>query len=216
MSFRPTPFGARPLTVALGLGLTLLARPVLAGREPVLKQVKLPHPYYYREMYLPQVTSGPSAVDWSPDGREVVLSMQGSLWRLRLGTPVATQITDGPGYDFQPDWSPDGRFIAYASYRSDAVELRLFDLGTGTTRALTENGAVNVEPRFSPDGRGGRREAGAGRQGQRTGAEGGGPERHPQEPPGAPGLSIRRRAGGSGARRPASRRPTRCRTTRRP
>ncbi len=70
-----------------------LAAPALAQREPVLKQIKLPHPYYYREMYLPQVTSGPGAVDWSPDGREVVISMQGSLWRHRLGSGVATQIT---------------------------------------------------------------------------------------------------------------------------
>ncbi|MGA7567807.1 MAG: hypothetical protein WBW53_17265, partial [Terriglobales bacterium] len=38
-----------------------------AQRDPVLKQIDLPHPYYYREMYLPQLTTGPSAVAWSPD-----------------------------------------------------------------------------------------------------------------------------------------------------
>ena len=38
-----------------------------AGREPVLKQIAVPHSYYYREMYLPQPTTGPSAVAWSPD-----------------------------------------------------------------------------------------------------------------------------------------------------
>ena len=54
-----------------------------AQREPVLQQIKVPHPYYYREMYLPQVTSGPSAVAWSPDGQELVYSMQGTLWRQR-------------------------------------------------------------------------------------------------------------------------------------
>ncbi len=129
------------------------AVPAQAQREPVLKQIKLPHPYYYREMYLPQVTSGPGSVDWSPDGREVVISMQGSLWRLRLGTGVATQLTAGPGYDFQPDWSPDGRLIAYASYRDDAVELFLLETATGRSRPITSNGAVNVEPRWSPDGR---------------------------------------------------------------
>ena len=52
-----------------------------AQREPVLKQVAVPHPYYWREMYVPQVTSGPSAVAWSPDGRDVIYSMQGALWR---------------------------------------------------------------------------------------------------------------------------------------
>jgi len=33
-----------------------------AGRAPVLRQIDLPHPYYFREMYLPQLTSGPSSL----------------------------------------------------------------------------------------------------------------------------------------------------------
>ena len=40
----------------------------MAEREPVLKQIDLPHSYYFREMYLPQLTSGPSSVAFSPDG----------------------------------------------------------------------------------------------------------------------------------------------------
>ncbi|HSR14290.1 MAG TPA: hypothetical protein VLL51_00960, partial [Gemmatimonadales bacterium] len=121
-------------------------------REPVLKQIRVPHHYYYREMYLPQVTSGPSSATWSPDGSELAYSMQGSLWRQVPGTGEARQITAGDGYDYQPDWSPDGRWIAYTSYRGDQVELRLLDVRTGETRALIADGAVNLEPRFSPDG----------------------------------------------------------------
>ncbi len=121
-------------------------------REPVLKQIRVPHPYYYREMYLPQVTSGPASEAWSPDGRELVYAMQGTLWRQALGSTVARQITDGPGYDHQPDWSPDGRFVVYASYTGEAIELKLLELATGRVRALTSGGAVNVEPRWSPDG----------------------------------------------------------------
>lgn len=132
--------------------LLLLGGPAAAQREPVLKQIKVPHPYYYREMYLPQATSGPSSVAWSPDGREVVFAMQGSLWRQAVESDAATQLTDGPGYDHQPDWSPDGRFIAYASYRDDAIELWLLDLTSGRVRPLTANRNVNVEPRWSPDG----------------------------------------------------------------
>jgi TolB protein len=52
---------------------------VLAERKPVLSQIQLPHNYYYREMYLPQLTSGPSALTFSPDGKELVYSMGGSL-----------------------------------------------------------------------------------------------------------------------------------------
>jgi hypothetical protein len=139
----------RALVAASGLAV---ARVAVAQREPVLKQVAVPHPYYWREMYVPQATSGPSAVTWSPDGRELIYSMQGSLWRQRLGTSVAVELTGDEGYDYQPDWSPDGRFVVFARYAKDAIELELLDLASRSVRAVTSNGAVNVEPRWSPDG----------------------------------------------------------------
>jgi dipeptidyl aminopeptidase/acylaminoacyl peptidase len=123
-----------------------------AERQPVLKQIAVPHSYYYREMYLPQVTSGPGAPAWSPDGRDLVYAMQGTLWRQRVGAREAVQLTDGPAYDSEPDWSPDGRHVVYTSYRNDALELWLLDLSDGSTRALVANGAVNLDARWSPDG----------------------------------------------------------------
>ena len=138
---------------SLALSIALPSFAEAAGREPVLKQIGVPHSYYYREMYLPQPTTGPSAVAWSPDGSALVYSMQGRLWRQRLGTEEAEQLTAGDGYDFQPDWSPDGQSIVYASYQDDAMELWLLDLDSLESRPLTANGAVNLEPRFSPDGK---------------------------------------------------------------
>jgi len=126
---------------------------LLAQRKPVLQQIDLPHSYYYREMYLPQLTSGPSSVAWSPDSSEVVYSKAGSLWRQKLDSQTAVQLTDGPGYDYQPDWSPDGKSIVYVSYQTDALELWLLDVASGKTAQLTSGGAVNVEPRWSPDGK---------------------------------------------------------------
>src|SRR5258708_6839077 len=79
--------------------------------------------------------------------------MAGSLWRQKLDSEVATQITDGTGYDYQPDWSPDGKSVVYVSYQKDAMELWLLDLSTGQTHALSNGGAVNLEPRWSPDGK---------------------------------------------------------------
>jgi Tol biopolymer transport system component len=138
------------LIMALGC---LWALSCLAQRAAVLGQIELPHPYYYREMYLPQLTGGPSSVTWSPDGQSVIFSMAGSLWRQNVTSTVAQQLTADTSYDYQPDCSPDGRWVVYVSYRADALELRVLDLQTGSTQALTGNGAVNVEPRFSPDGR---------------------------------------------------------------
>jgi len=137
---------------SFALALALVPACLWGQREGVLKQVDLPHAYYWREMYVPQATSGPSAATWSPDGTELIYSMQGTLWRQRVGSPVATQLTSGPVYDYQPDWSPDGRTVVFARYAHDAIELELLDLASGSITPLTSNGAVNLEPRWSPDG----------------------------------------------------------------
>ena len=116
----------------------------------MLKQIDLPHSYYFREMYLPQLTSGPSGVDFSPDGQELVYSMAGSLWRQKIGDGVAVELTYGPGYDYQPEWSPDGRHIVFVRHHRNAIELQRLNVQTLAVETLTSGGAVNVEPRYSP------------------------------------------------------------------
>lgn len=122
-----------------------------AQRAIVLPQLDRSLPV--REQYLPQLMSGPGSLTWSPDSQEIIYSMAGSLWRQRIDSPEAVQLTDGPGYDYQPDWSPDGRAVIYTSYREDALQLWLLDLGSGRSKQLTSGKDVNVEPRFSPDGK---------------------------------------------------------------
>ncbi len=121
-------------------------------RDPILSQVLHPHSYYWREMYMPQLTSGPSAASFSPDADAVIYSMMGSLWRQDIDKDTAYQITQGPGYDYQPDWSRDGRYVIFTRQHNDALNLILLDLETGKENALTNGIAVNVEPRWSPDG----------------------------------------------------------------
>jgi dipeptidyl aminopeptidase/acylaminoacyl peptidase len=124
-----------------------------AVREPVLKQIQLPHSYYWREMYIPQLTSGPSSAAWSPDGTTVIYSMKGSLWRQVLGTDEAVELTHGPGYDYQPDWSMDGRTVVFVRHDKDSMHLVRLDLATGREQTLTSGEGVDLEPRFSPDGK---------------------------------------------------------------
>src|SRR6185312_13978671 len=133
--------------------LLLCATAASADRAPVLQQIKVPHDYYYREMYLPQLTSGPSGLAWSPDSSWLVYSMSGSLWKKRLGANEAQEITDGPGYDYQPDWSPDGKRIVFVRYLNDAMNLYTLDVDSGRVLALTTGHDVNLEPRWSPDGK---------------------------------------------------------------
>jgi len=138
--------------LATGLAAAVVAPPAAAERAPVLNQIKVPHDYYFREMYLPQTTTGPTSPAWSPDGTALVYSMHGSLWRQSLDSGTAVELTSGPGYDYQPDWSPDGERIIFTRYNADALELHLLDVDSGTVIPLTSDGAVNLEPRWSPDG----------------------------------------------------------------
>lgn len=139
------------MVAALLLGVT---GPADAGREAVLKQVDLPHSYYWRELYIPQLTTGPSSLSFTPDGKTLVYSMGGSLWRHAIGSDEAIELTHARGgYDYQPDVAPDGRSIVFSRYAGDAIELWRLDLETGRERQLTSGKAVNLEPRFSPDGR---------------------------------------------------------------
>lgn len=152
---RIVPAHGRERLHAFFLAIVLLAPAyhAIADRAPVLPQIDIPHSYYYREMYLPQFTSGPSSLSWSPDGKALVYSMQGSLWRQDLTSERAVQLTAGPGYDYLPDWSPDGRRIVFSRYHDDALELYLLELKSGSVQRLTSEGAVNLDARWSPDGR---------------------------------------------------------------
>ena len=65
-------------------------------------------------------------------------SMAGSLWRQKVDSKQAMQMTDGAGYDYQPDWSPDGKSVVYVSYQKDAMELWLLDCGERENQAIDE------------------------------------------------------------------------------
>jgi dipeptidyl aminopeptidase/acylaminoacyl peptidase len=135
-------------------GVVGVASPAPAAeRQPVLKEVTAPHSYYWREMYVPQLTSGPSAFAWSRDGKSLYFSMQGRIWRQRLDGEIAEQVTTGAGYDYQPDVSPDGKSLVFARRLGDAVNLVVVELKSGRETWVTVGEAVNVEPRWSPDGK---------------------------------------------------------------
>jgi len=134
--------------------LLAMAGAAQAAREPVLKQVDLPHNYYWRELYLPQLTTGPSSESFTPDGTSLVYSMAGSLWRQRIDGDEAIELTHAKGaYDYQPDVARDGRSVVFARYDGNAIELWRLDLANGREQELTSGGAVNVDPRLSPDGK---------------------------------------------------------------
>lgn len=124
----------------------------VAQRVPVLNQIDLPHNYYYHELYLPQLTSGPSSAAWMPDGKSLVYSMAGSLWMQPVGSESATQLTDDMGYDYQPDVSPDGKRVLFVRYSGNSMDIMVLNLEEKKSFLLTDGKSVSLEPRWSPDG----------------------------------------------------------------
>ncbi len=108
---------------------------------------------YMHNYYLPPPSSTPFYPAWSPTGEEIIFSMQGSIWKIKVGETIAHELTAGPTYDSSADWSPDGRWIVYtAEQDSRNINLMLLEVATGETRPLTTGDHLNLDPRWSPDG----------------------------------------------------------------
>jgi Tol biopolymer transport system component len=112
--------------------------------------------------YLPPAGTGsPWWPSWSPDGKWLAFSMQGSLWKVSVEisrdeaevSDVAHQLLDSHLYLSSPEWSPDGRWLAFtADDHERSINLKLLDLESGAVIDLTEGDDVNLDPAWSPDG----------------------------------------------------------------
>ena len=110
--------------------------------------------YYWRELYIPQLTTGPSSAAFMPSGDDLVYSMEGSLRRQKTGTDDADRDHAREGaYDHQPDVAPDGGSVVFTRYDGRASSCGATTSRAAASRRLTANGGVNLEPRISPDGR---------------------------------------------------------------
>jgi Tol biopolymer transport system component/imidazolonepropionase-like amidohydrolase len=98
-----------------------------------------------------QVTQPDVAV--TPDGKTLIFTMLGHLFRLPVEGGNAEQLTFGPFYDTDPAISPDGTRVAFVSDR-DRSEGNIFvlDLGTKQVTPLTKESRAG-RPAWSPDGR---------------------------------------------------------------
>ncbi|MBL8291496.1 MAG: PD40 domain-containing protein, partial [Bryobacterales bacterium] len=107
---------------------------------------------YMYSYYVPPSASTPWRPAWSPDGKDLVFGMSGSLWRIRVGDTTAYELTSNRTYDSSPSYSPDGRFIAYTTEDSTSVNLMLLNVATGESTTLTRGAGINLDPAWSPDG----------------------------------------------------------------
>src|SRR5687767_5575707 len=88
----------------------------------------------------------------SPDGRTLIIDLQGSLWTLPASGGVANRITDEYLDARQPVWAPDNRRVAFQGYAGGVWHIYVMNAGGGDMRAITSGPFDDREPSWSRDG----------------------------------------------------------------
>ena len=92
--------------------------------------------------------------DVSPDGRELVVTLQGDSWDISvidIETGELEELVRTPAIEVGPQYSPDGRFISYGSNESGEFQTYVRDLQSGRRYVASTEGGGSAY--WSPDGR---------------------------------------------------------------
>ncbi|MGN6247038.1 MAG: S41 family peptidase [Ginsengibacter sp.] len=82
----------------------------------------------------------------SPDGKTLIYSYDGDLWKAPSDGGVSTRITAGQGIATNPRISPDGKWLAFSSSQFGNYDIYLMPLEGGNMKRLTfHSGNDNVE-----------------------------------------------------------------------
>jgi Tol biopolymer transport system component len=90
----------------------------------------------------------------APDGKSVIFTAAGFVWREALAGGAAQRLLDSRGFEWGPAaLSPDGKKLAYQLSEDNYQELRVVDLASGHDSCLVrEYRSWRYEPAWSPDG----------------------------------------------------------------
>jgi tricorn protease len=89
----------------------------------------------------------------SPDGKTIVFSYKGDLYKVASAGGEATPLTLHEAHDYMPVWSRDGKWIAFASDRYGNFDVYVMPAAGGESKRLTYHSANDVPYDFSPDGK---------------------------------------------------------------
>jgi serine/threonine protein kinase/Tol biopolymer transport system component len=105
----------------------------------------------YEEMFsMDGINSG----DWLEPGKSLVFSRRVNglinLWKYELATKNLTQLTTGPGPDYDPMYDPSSKAIYYANGKQIG-SLVAYDIKTGASKEIFSE--LSTQPIISPDGK---------------------------------------------------------------
>ena len=89
----------------------------------------------------------------SPDGKMIVFTYKGDLYRVAASGGTATQLTQHEAHDFMPVWSHDSKSIAFASDRFGNFDIYTINADGGEARRVTLHSANEFPYEFSRDGK---------------------------------------------------------------
>jgi Tol biopolymer transport system component len=88
----------------------------------------------------------------SPDGKTIIMDLQGSLWSLPFQGGLAKQLTDPLLEPARPDFSPKGGLVAFQAYKGGGFHIWTMKPDGTDLKQITNGHGDDREPRFSPDG----------------------------------------------------------------
>jgi Tol biopolymer transport system component len=87
----------------------------------------------------------------SPDGKTIVFSYKGDLYKVAALGGQANPLTLHEAYDYMPVWSHDGKWIAFASDRYGNFDVYIMPAAGGEAKRLTYHSSNDYPYDFSVD-----------------------------------------------------------------
>ncbi|WDF55108.1 S41 family peptidase [Mucilaginibacter sp. KACC 22063] len=87
----------------------------------------------------------------TPDGKTVIFSYEGDLWKADLNNPVAVRLTAMQGQETNPHVSPDGQWLAFSSNQFGNNDVYVMPLAGGDIKQLTYHEASDEVDSWSWD-----------------------------------------------------------------
>ncbi|CAN5688157.1 S41 family peptidase [soil metagenome] len=87
----------------------------------------------------------------SPDGKTIVFTYKGDLYKVPATGGVAVPLTLHEAHDYMPVWSHDGKYIAFASDRYGNFDIFMMPVTGGEAKRLTFHSANEFPYDFSAD-----------------------------------------------------------------